>query len=67
MQKIDYILDRKMSRKEFLGVIGLGVITLLGLPTLMGILSGHDKHTGLITNPLLYGGGPYGGANKHST
>ena len=64
MQKLDHILYRKMSRKEFLGVIGLDVISLLGLPALIGILSGNDKHTSSTAAPLTYGNGSYGGVSK---
>ncbi len=63
MVKLDHILDRKMTRKEFLGTIGLGVVALFGLSSLMGILSGSEKTpqaTGYGTN--LYSGSSDEGA-----
>ena len=43
MIKVENILTQEMNRRQFLGVIGLGIITLFGIPTLLGVLSPDRK------------------------
>jgi hypothetical protein len=41
LKNLDYILARKMSRKEFLLTIGAGIASVAGISTVLNILSGH--------------------------
>lgn len=59
MQKIESILTQEMNRRQFLGVIGLGIITLFGIPTLLGILS-PDKRQENTNISSGYGASNYG-------
>ena len=43
MSRFDNILNRQLTRKEFIKVLLAGIVALFGLPALMGILSGKDK------------------------
>jgi hypothetical protein len=62
MQKIQDLMQKEMTRKEFLATMGFGVAAIFGFSTLIGLLTGksnpfHQQHMG-------YGGGPYGGGKK---
>lgn len=63
MRKINELMQKEMTRKEFLATVGFGVASIFGLSTLIRWLSGKDnpaqQHTG-----LGYGNGPYGGIPK---
>ena len=62
MQKaIDTILKKEMTRKEFLGMIGLGIISIIGISSLLKNLGeGFSKQIG--SSPSLeYGDNIYGG------
>ncbi len=60
MQKINELMQKEMTRKEFLATVGFGIASILGLSALLKILTGKE-------NPLAqrsdfgYGGGTYGG------
>jgi len=43
MIKIDPILNQPMDRKKFLSLIGLGIISVFGIPTLLAILTPDQK------------------------
>ena len=59
MIKVESILTQEMNRRQFLGVIGLGIITLFGIPTLLGVLSPDRKqeNTNISSG---YGASSYG-------
>jgi hypothetical protein len=60
MPRFGQILDRKMSRKEFIATIGLVLFSLFGLSSIMGIFSGeHKKH--VPGSSQTFGIGVYGG------
>jgi hypothetical protein len=59
MLKVENILTQEMNRRQFLGVIGLGIITLLGIPTLLGVLS-PDKKQENANIASGYGASNYG-------
>jgi len=66
MQKtIDTILKKEMSRKEFLGMIGLGIISMIGISSMLKNLGDSfgkqvkSSSTGLEYGDSIYGG--YGG------
>jgi hypothetical protein len=58
MKKIDNLLQREMSRKEFLSLVGLAIISVIGLPALLGLL-GKEQIDGR-PSPAGYGSGRYG-------
>ncbi len=39
MAQLDGLLHKKVTRKEFLAHIGLGILALLGLPGMVGLLA----------------------------
>jgi len=43
MSRLDNILNRQLTRKEFIKVMLAGIVALFGLPAILGILSGNDK------------------------
>lgn len=60
MEKIDDLLHKDMTRKEFLSTIGLGLATIFGFSAVLRLLTG--KNLSLQQNSQFgYGGGPYGG------
>lgn len=62
MQKqINQVLQRELTRKEFLKAIGLGIMALIGLSTLHRILSGQDlSNYHKPKSNMGYGSTPYG-------
>ncbi len=54
--KVDKLLATPMTRKQFLGTLGLGVSALFGLSALVGVLSRNEKKDGTIN----YGQRDYG-------
>lgn len=52
------LLHREMSRKEFLLVLAIGIISVLGLGSLLRMFTGKDFSIGRITRdgPAMYGG-----------
>lgn len=62
MSPIKKLLQTKMTRKEFLTTLGLGIVTLCGLSAVLRFL---DKDNPWECNPAnTYGSGPYGGDGK---
>ncbi len=43
MIKIDPILNQTMDRKKFLSLIGVGIISVFGIPTLLGVFAPEQK------------------------
>jgi hypothetical protein len=60
MEKINNLLQKDMTRKEFLATIGFGVASVFGLATLLRLLTGKEAMT-TSSNSYGYGGGTYGG------
>ena len=61
--KIGKILNQEMTRKDFLRVIGLGLITIIGLPAIINLLSPRPEQNNIATQPNNVSGfglGPYG-------
>ncbi len=66
MQKIHELMKKEMTRKEFLGVLGFGAASLMGLGTILRFLG---KENPLEQSPqaqasFSYGGGVYGGVKR---
>lgn len=62
---IDTLLRKEMSRKEFLATLGFGLASVMGLSTIIKLLSGKSpgNHLGLTDHG--YGANTYGGITKH--
>lgn len=64
MQKpLDTLLQKEMSRKEFLAVMGLGVASIMGLSGIISTLTGRSlgNHRAASSG---YGSSAYGGNKK---
>lgn len=63
MQTIKDMMQKEMTRKEFLATMGFGVATIFGLATLLRLLTG--KNDPFQQNSALgYGDGSYGGQRR---
>lgn len=56
--RFEEILNREVTRKEFIKLIFAGALALFGLPALLGILSGHDKHDDSLPGYGMHKYGP---------
>jgi hypothetical protein len=66
--RVAELMDKEVSRKEFLGMSGLAVASIFGFGTIVKMLTGkslstHPHVTG--GSPLGYGASAYGGVSKH--
>jgi hypothetical protein len=60
MQKqVNEIMQKEMSRREFLAALGFGVASVFGLGTILRLL-GHQQSAS-----AGYGSSSYGGLKKH--
>ena len=65
MKKINTLLNKEMTRKEFLATMGFGVASLLGFSTVIKLLTGNDNPLERQSkNTPGYGSGAYGGERK---
>lgn len=60
---ISTLMEKEVSRKEFLGMTGLAVASVFGLGTIMKLLTGKSFSPNHMASG--YGGNAYGG-NKES-
>jgi hypothetical protein len=60
---LSVLVEKEVSRGEFLSVIGLAVASVFGLGTVLKLLTGKslDQHT---RSSFGYGSSPYGGARE---
>lgn len=63
MQKINDLMQKEMTRKEFLATMGFGVATIFGFSSLVTMLTGKNNPF-QQQNTMGYGSGAYGGAKK---
>lgn len=61
MKQLQGLMQKEMSRKEFLATIGLGIVTVMGFSTLVNTLMGKNNQQ--QTN-VGYGSSPYGGTKR---
>jgi hypothetical protein len=61
---INALMQKEMSRKEFLATLMFGIASIMGFSTVIRLLTGKsaDHHLGQKVSPsgFGYGGGPYG-------
>jgi hypothetical protein len=64
MNKLNQLMQKEMTRKEFLATVGFGVATLFGLSTLIKLLTGKENPLQQNGQNLGYGSGAYGGERR---
>lgn len=66
MNQINNLMDKEMSRKEFLATLGFGVASILGFSTILKFLfsKGQGQQAVKSTSPLTYGASTYGGQKR---
>lgn len=62
---LDSLMQKEMTRKEFMTTLGFGFLSILGLSTIIRLLTGTDPSQQLNRqlggSQYGYGGGSYGG------
>lgn len=61
-QELNTLLNKKMDRKDFLKVIGVGVVAATGVGTLLRTIAPAPANKQASNNPQGYGGSAYGGS-----
>jgi hypothetical protein len=64
MQKISDLMQKEMTRKEFLATMGFGLATILGFSSIISMFTGKSNpfnQQQQAGSALAYGGGAYGG------
>jgi len=56
-QQMSHLMQKEVTRKEFLGMSGLAVASIFGFGTIIKLLTGKSLHK----NNLGYGSSSYGG------
>jgi hypothetical protein len=57
---IDHLMQKEMSRKEFLATMGFGLASIMGFSSIIHLLTGKSfSHHGVTSHG--FGGGAYGG------
>lgn len=61
------LMQKEMSRKEFLATLGFGMASVMGFSTLIRLFTGKsiDSHLGNHAS-LGYGSSPYGGGKENT-
>lgn len=62
MTQLNELMDKEMSRKEFLATVGFGIASIMGLSTIIKFLTGKKNQQQV--SGYGYGGGAYGGAKR---
>lgn len=59
---LNSLLQKEMSRREFLATMGFGLASVMGLSTVISMLTGKPMGGTISQNQSFgYGGGAYGG------
>jgi hypothetical protein len=64
---LDDLMQKEMTRKEFLAALGFGVASIMGFSTIIRLLTGHSADSLLHNNKsssLGYGSSAYGGGTE---
>jgi len=56
MTKLEQLMSKEMTRRQFLVTLGFGLVSLFGLSAILGALTESDKSRSMNG----YGGGDYG-------
>jgi hypothetical protein len=61
-QHLNELLQKEMTRKEFMATLALGVGSIMGFSSIIKLLTGKSlTHHGITSTRLGYGGSAYGG------
>lgn len=60
-QNIAQLLETEMERKDFLKLVGLGVVAATGITQILKALTQQAPRQTSAAQPLSYGGSAYGG------
>lgn len=61
------LMQKEMSRKEFMATLALGLGSIMGFSTIIRLLTGHSFDTRVGHRASLsYGGSPYGGGRDNA-
>jgi len=67
MHKIQDLMQKEMTRKEFLATLGFGVASIFGFATVLQLLGKKNPLEQQHNQASLgYGGGSYGGGQKRA-
>jgi hypothetical protein len=61
MEKINDLMQKDMTRREFLTAVGLGLASIFGFAAILRILTGKSLGAPQQNDAYGYGSGPYGG------
>ena len=65
---IDRLMQKDMTRAEFLATLGLGAISIFGFSYIVEMLTGHNLHKNISSHSDLgYSSGDYGGSKPTQT
>ena len=63
-QHVNTIMQKEVSRKEFLGMSGLALASIFGFGTVVKLLTGKSLHSHFPSTGSGYGSSAYGGAKS---
>lgn len=66
MLKLNDLMQREMTRKEFIATLGFGAATVFGFSGILQLLGKQNPLQQQASSRLSYGGGAYGGARDHA-
>jgi hypothetical protein len=62
---LDQLMQKDMTRKEFLLTLSLGVVSIFGFGRIIELLTGHSLHKNISAHSELgYNSGDYGGKTE---
>ena len=64
MKQLDDVMNKEVTRKEFLATLGFGVASVFGISGVLKFLLGKGTHSQQRSS-LGYGGGTYGGNSRN--
>lgn len=65
-QELSVLLNKKMDRKDFLKVIGVGVVAATGVGSLLRAVNPSATNKSISAAPQGYGSSAYGGSKAAS-
>lgn len=66
MKQLNQLMQKEMTRKEFLGTLGFGIATIFGFSALLRMVTGKDNNPFHQQSKVGYGNGAYGGNTTDS-
>ncbi|MGF7229124.1 MAG: hypothetical protein ACQR33_04025 [Candidatus Saccharibacteria bacterium] len=64
MNQLNNLMEKEMSRKEFLATLGFGIASLMGFSTIIKLLFNKGGSHQATNSSLGYGASVYGGSKK---